>query len=158
MRSICDAIVALTDQFCRERLTDEYAQMCRKLAAALSRKRPSPLSSGNVNTWACAIVHTIGGINFLFDRSQTPHVSAADVAAAFGVSKSTAGNKAKVIRDALKMGLYDWHWSLPSRLHNHPLAWMIQVNGLIVDARHLPREIQEEAFRKGLIPYVPSSS
>ena len=32
---------------------------------------------------------------------------------------------------------------------------MIQVNGLIADARHLPREIQEEAFRKGLIPYIP---
>jgi len=28
---------------------------------------------------------------------------------------------------------------------------MIQVNGLIVDARHLPRDIQEEAYRKGLI-------
>jgi hypothetical protein len=32
---------------------------------------------------------------------------------------------------------------------------MIQVNGLIVDARHLPRDIQEEAYRKGLIPYIP---
>ena len=36
------------------------------------------------------------------------------------------------------------------------MAWMIQVNGLIVDARHLPRDIQEEAFRKGLIPYIPA--
>jgi hypothetical protein len=32
---------------------------------------------------------------------------------------------------------------------------MIQVNGLLADARHLPREIQEEAYRKGLIPYIP---
>jgi len=32
---------------------------------------------------------------------------------------------------------------------------MIQVNGLIVDARHLPRDIQEEASRKGLILYIP---
>ena len=35
------------------------------------------------------------------------------------------------------------------------MAWMIMVNGLIVDARYLPREIQEVACRKGLIPYVP---
>jgi hypothetical protein len=35
------------------------------------------------------------------------------------------------------------------------MAWMITVNGLIVDARHLPREIQEVTYRKGLIPYVP---
>ena len=32
---------------------------------------------------------------------------------------------------------------------------MIQVNGLIVDARHLPRNIQEAAYRKGLIPCIP---
>ena len=32
---------------------------------------------------------------------------------------------------------------------------MIQVNGLIVDARHLPRDIQEETCGKGLIPYIP---
>ena len=37
----------------------------------------------------------------------------------------------------------------------NPLAWMIQVNGLIADARRLPREVQEEALRKGLIPYIP---
>jgi hypothetical protein len=35
------------------------------------------------------------------------------------------------------------------------MAWFIQVNGLIVDARRAPREIQEEAFRQGLIPYLP---
>ena len=36
------------------------------------------------------------------------------------------------------------------------MAWMIQLNGLITDARHLPRDIQKEAFRKGLIPYIPA--
>ncbi len=46
-------------------------------------------------------------------------------------------------------------WCLPSKLADNPLAWMIQVNGLIVDARTAPRAIQEEAFRRGLIPYIP---
>jgi hypothetical protein len=46
-------------------------------------------------------------------------------------------------------------WSLPSQFDQNPLAWMIQVNGLIIDARHAPREIQEEAYRLGLIPYIP---
>ena len=36
------------------------------------------------------------------------------------------------------------------------MAWMIQVNGFVVDARHLRREVQEEAFRKRLIPYIPA--
>lgn len=32
---------------------------------------------------------------------------------------------------------------------------MIEVNGLILDVRNAPREIQEEAFRRRLIPYLP---
>lgn len=39
----------------------------------------------------------------------------------------------------------------------NPLAWMIEINGLVVDARHLKREIQEEALRQGLIPYIPEN-
>lgn len=40
-------------------------------------------------------------------------------------------------------------------MEQNPIAWMIQINDLIVDARQLQRELQEEAFRKSLIPYVP---
>lgn len=157
MRQVYDAVVALTDPFCAEHLNDEYAQLCRRLAAALCRKRPSPLLSGQLRTWACAIVYTAGSENFLFDRSQTPYMAAADIADGFGVAKSTAGNKAKTVRDALKIKPYDWHWSLPSRLDDNPLAWLIQVDGIMVDARRVPREIQEEAYQRGLIPYVPAS-
>jgi hypothetical protein len=40
-------------------------------------------------------------------------------------------------------------------MDSNPMAWMISVNGFILDARYAPRPIQEEAFRKGLIPYLP---
>jgi hypothetical protein len=33
---------------------------------------------------------------------------------------------------------------------------MLQVNGFMVDVRHVPREVQEIAFNKGLIPYIPA--
>lgn len=46
-------------------------------------------------------------------------------------------------------------WCLPSTLEENPLAWLIEVNGLVVDARMMPKEIQEEAYLLGLIPYVP---
>ena len=32
---------------------------------------------------------------------------------------------------------------------------LVQINGLIVDVRSMPREVQEEAYRRGLIPYLP---
>lgn len=72
-----------------------------------------------------------------------------------GVSKSSGANKAAEIRKLLDMYHFDPNWTLPSLMDQNPIAWMIQVNGFIVDARHAPPEIQEEAYRKGLIPYIP---
>ena len=43
---------------------------------------------------------------------------------------------------------------LRRRIEESPMAWMIEVNGFVLDARHLRREVQEEAFEKGLIPYI----
>ena len=36
------------------------------------------------------------------------------------------------------------------------MVWMLQVNGLMLDVRQMPREVQEIAFEKGLIPYIPA--
>jgi hypothetical protein len=65
--------------------------------------------------------------------------------------------KSKQIRDLLSMSQLDPDWTLPSRVEKNPLIWMLEINGLIVDVRYVPRAIQEEAFRRGLIPYVPDA-
>jgi hypothetical protein len=39
-------------------------------------------------------------------------------------------------------------------MDSNPMAWYTTVNGFIMDARLAPREIQEVAFAKGLIPYI----
>src|SRR5262249_45689409 len=105
--------------------------------------------------WANGIVRVIGWVNFLGDPSQPHHMKMTDIDRGFGVSEATGSAKATAIRKLLRLRPFDPEWTLPSRMEQNPLAWMIQVNGLITDARHLPREIQEEAFRKGLIPYIP---
>jgi len=148
-------ITALTDALCREKLSEEYAQVCREMTASLARKRPSPLATGHAKSWACAIAYTVGSVNFLFDKSQTPHLRADELCAWFGLSPSTGGNKSTQIKKLLKIGLMDAQWTLPSRIDDNPMAWLISVNGFIVDARSLPRPLQEEAYRKGLIPYLP---
>jgi Domain of unknown function (DUF6398) len=148
-------IVGLIDQFCREHLNEEYAGLCRKLAEKLARKRPSPLVSGKPQTWACGIVRTVGWVNYLDDRSQTPHMKLTAIDQAFGVGESTGQGKSMLIRKTLKIRPMDPEWSLRSRIDQNPMAWMIPVNGFLVDARFLKREIQEEALRKGLIPYIP---
>jgi len=155
MQSRYDEITALTNALCSEKLNEEYAQLCRQMTATLARKRPSPLTGGHAKSWACAISYTIGSVNFLFDKNQTPHLRADELCAWFGISKSTGGNKSSQIKQMLKIGFMDMEWTLPSRIESNPMAWMVMVNGLIVDARQLPRLLQEEAYRKGLIPYIP---
>lgn len=155
MQEVFDKIVAITDEVAEKNLNDEYAQMIRYATAALCRKRPSPLLKGRVKSWACGITYAIGFVNFLFDRSQDPFMSAADLCAAFGVSKSTGGNKSKEVRDILKTFQRDPNWCLPSEMDNNPMAWLISVNGFMIDARNAPRQIQELAYKKGMIPYIP---
>jgi hypothetical protein len=38
----------------------------------------------------------------------------------------------------------------------NPMVWMVEVDGFIRDARSLPLQIQEIAYAKGLIPYIPA--
>lgn len=155
MQEKFNGIVAITDDFAKQHLNDEYAQLIRFATAALCRKRPSPLATGKEKTWACGITHAIGMVNFLFDPSQNPHISAKEIYQWFGVSPSTGQSKSKQVRDILDMHQMDPDWYLPSKLDNNPMAWMISVDGFILDARFAPREIQEVAYKQGLIPYIP---
>jgi hypothetical protein len=150
------AIVNLTDAVCNQHLSSEYAELSRRLAATLARKRPSPIVRGKPEIWACAIIYALGTVNFLFDKSQTPHMRADELCAVFGVSQSSGANKAKLIRDMLKMYQLDPNWCLPSKIDDNPMVWILQVNGMMVDIRHMPREVQVIAYEKGLIPYIPA--
>ena len=125
MQEKFDAIVALTDAVCEEHLNEEYAQLARQATAALCRKRPSPLLSGRVSSWACGIIYALGFVNFLFDKSQDPHMTAAELCAAFGVAKGTGAAKSRTVRDALGMGQMDPNWYLPSGMDENIMAWMM---------------------------------
>ncbi len=95
-------------------------------------------------------------MTFLFDKSQDPYVSAGDLCRAFGVSQGTGSAKSKIVRDTL--GLFQLHpdWCLQKQQDSNPMIWILSVNGLMVDVRDMPREFQEIAYDKGLIPYIPA--
>ena len=152
-----EAITALTDAFCKRHLNEEYATMCRRLAVALARKRPTLLARGRKEVWACGIVRTIGWANVLDDPRQSPYMKLIDIDPEFGVAGSTGQGKSLAIRRILGIGRLNRNWTLPSRLGVNPLVWMVEVNGMLVDIREESRERQEAAFQKGLIPYIPPS-
>jgi hypothetical protein len=41
-------------------------------------------------------------------------------------------------------------------LDQNLLVWMAEINGMFVDLRDMPREVQEIAFAKGMIRYLPA--
>ena len=150
------AIAALVDAFCTEHLNDEYRQVIHHVVGALARKRPSPLSKGKENVWAAAAVHAVGRVNFLDDPSQTPHCKPKVIYDFFFIVESTRQSKSLGVRDLLKMGPISPEWTLSTQLSNNPMVWMVQVNGFVVDVRGMPIEVQQIAYQKGLIPYVPA--
>src|SRR3989338_11132808 len=92
-------LVEMTGKFCSEHLNNEYKQLCEKLIQKMSRKRNVPFLYGSMEIWAAAVIHALGRINFLFDKSFKPYASAEDISTYFGASKSTVSQKAKIIRD-----------------------------------------------------------
>jgi hypothetical protein len=152
MRARAREILTITDDACAAALDDEYVRLCRVLVARLTRKRPSPLARGEVRVWAAGVIYAVGQVNFLFDRSQQPHLRADQLADLLDVVKTTMANKAALINKTLGIGVFEPDLTRTAMLEQHPLAWIVEVNGLLVDARTLPVELQDEVRRRGLIP------
>jgi hypothetical protein len=152
MRDRAQAIIDIADRVCHEHLDDEYGRLARRLIARLARKRPSPLARGDTRIWAAGVVYAIGQINFLFDPAQTPHLTAKQLAEPLGVVQTTMANKAGLINRTLGIGIFEPELTRIAMLEQHPVAWMVEIDGLLIDARMLAPEIQDEARRRGLIP------
>jgi hypothetical protein len=94
------------------------------MAAALCRKRPNPLASGQPRTWPCSIIHVLGQLNFQSDKATQPYMTMAEVCAGLGVGQSTASAKAPVISDALHTNRMDPTWMLRSLADQNTLVWV----------------------------------
>ncbi len=73
VQTILATLIEMTDSFCKEFLDDEYAELCRKLATALARKRPSPLFQGKLETWPVGSCEpSVGSTTWMIEaRSRT---------------------------------------------------------------------------------------
>ena len=144
-----------TDAFCDADLNDEYKALCREMAAAICQGGSSALR-GRPRSWAAGIVYALGQVNFLADPSQEPHRTSRQIAEGFGVSVSNMQAKGAIIRNALDLMPFDPAWTLESLMEDNPLIWMLQINGVLVDIRHAPRDAQAAAYEQGFIPYIPA--
>lgn len=149
------ALIERIDAFCAEHLNDEYHWLCRTMAMAVCQEG-TPVRSGKPEGWAAGVVYSVGRVNFLDDPSQSPHMKSKEIAQGFGVSVSNMQAKSKIIWEGLELMPFHPTWSLPSRMDDNPLVWMLSINGFMMDIRDAPREAQAAAYEEGLIPYIPA--
>ena len=127
-----DEIAQMVTRFCKERLDEEYEQLCEKMVRKLGRKRNKPLLTGRTEIWAAAVVYTVGSMNFLFDKSFEPYVSSADINDYFGTSSSTVAQKARTIRQLLKLSQYwDKDFSTRHMQDSNPMNMLMDFSWLM---------------------------
>ncbi len=95
-------LLELTRTFCSEKLNDDYFQLCEKLVKKMGRKQEIPFKRGRLEIWAAAIIYAIGSINFLFDKSFEPYMTAQQISDYFGTKNSTV-SKARQIRNMFNL-------------------------------------------------------
>ena len=127
-----EQILELIKGFCTEKLDDEYLELSARLLNKLGRRRDVSFMTGRVEIWAAAIVHALGTINFLFDKSFEPYATVDDISLYFGANKSSTGQKSKLIRDLLDLAYYDSEFSTKRISEDNPFDKLSMVNGFIV--------------------------
>lgn len=136
-------ILDLVRGFCVQKLDEEYFELAERLIQKLGRKRNVPFITGKAENWAAAIIHALGTINFLFDKSFEPYISVSEINNYFGTSKSTTGNKSQQIREMLKLDRWGSEFSTKKMQESNPIANLVMVDGLIVPLNSLPEQYQE---------------
>ena len=148
-------IIAIIDKFCADYLNDEYRDVCHQIALDFCQE-DSPVRSGKASSWAAGIIWAAGRVNFLSDRSTQLNMTQEEFASKIKVSTATISAKVRIIWDGLDIVQLDPDYTIASRLERNPLVWLVEVNGIPVDLRMAPREVQVVCFENGLIPYIPA--
>jgi hypothetical protein len=136
-------ILDLLSAFCKEKLDEEYFELAERMTFKLGREAKVPFINGQPASWAAAIIHAIGAINFLFDKSFEPYLSTEDLCNYFGTNKSATSDKSKRIREKLNINLWDSEFSTKKMIDSYPFSKLVKVDGLIVSLDTLPQQYQQ---------------
>lgn len=136
-------LMEMTADFCTQKINREYQELCEKLIRKMGRKREVPFQRGKLEIWAAAVVYTIGTINFLFDKSFEPYMTADEINDFFGTKKSTVSNKSAQIKDMFEIWHFNPEFSTKRMSENNPFNNLVMVDGFIVPLDSIPEEMQQ---------------
>lgn len=106
-----EQLIEMVSQFSDEYLDEEYKTLCIKLANKLMDNENISINRGKTENWACAIIYTIGQLNFLFEYPTRPYVDPDSLCAYFKSKRQTIVLKARDVRRALNLKLGDEEFS-----------------------------------------------
>lgn len=130
-------------EFCAKKLNAEYYELSERLVNKLGRKKSNPLVGGQAKVWSVGVIHALGTINFLFDKSFEPYVTIDELNDSFGTKKSTTGQKSKFIRDLLKIKYTDLEFVTPSAIESVPYKQKIAFDHLFASVNGLTAVLQD---------------
>ncbi len=136
------AILELIGTFCVQKLDADYNELCEKLILKMGRKRDVPFQRGKIEIWAAAVVYAIGSINFLFDKSFEPYMTAGEISDYFGTKSTTVSSKAKQIKDMFDLWYFNPEFSTQHMNSTSPFNDLVMMDGFIVPISSIPAELQ----------------
>ena len=142
------AITRATDAFSPQRLNEEYRKVIHRLLAPLAKKLPSSLVRGKENVCAAAALHAVGRSIVWMRLSQHPTAGPKPSTNSSGPAKAPGRTSPRRFAIFSRWDPWRQTWTLPSRLADNPLVWMIQVNGLIIDISGMPIELSRRPLRQ----------
>ena len=143
IKELEEKLIELTQIFCDQKLDSDYKHLCEKLIRKLGRKRDVPFQRGKIEIWAAAVIYALGSINFLFDKSFKPYMTADQISEYFDTKNSTVSNKAREIKDMLNLWHFSPEFSTKKMIEDNPFNNLVMVDGFIVPLDTLPPILQK---------------
>ncbi|MFA8300622.1 MAG: DUF6398 domain-containing protein [Hyphomicrobiales bacterium] len=85
-------------EFCLERLNEEYAELCLKLANFLFTEEDPLKINGKPKNIAGAVIHVIATVNLLFDVEMPLHLTIKEIAERLVVPPGPTASRSRMIR------------------------------------------------------------
>lgn len=137
-------LLILIQDFCNQKLNEEYFSLCKKVVFKMRNKSKVPFNRGELEIWAAAIIYAIGSINYLFDKASKPYLVSQEINNFFNTKTKTVSNKARAIKNMFDMTIFDDEFSTQQMKENNPFDNMVMVDGLITSLSSLPEELQKQ--------------
>ncbi len=116
------AIEALTDRFCDKHFDEEFRELCRSMAVALTQKGLS--LEGEAAEWAAGILAAVAWVNLLDHPDRPLHVTTEAIASASGVSLAALTSRARLIHETLELHRKAPQWSTQQLAERNLLTWV----------------------------------